>query len=125
MDQHRDLQQYPEALAACEQLIQFEKDRLSVNGEINGLVMKILLLHENLKRPAEALRVVDQALILLPPSNGSLLKNHLRETLKGRRERICQDLSPNQQRVDTLKRFFKGQLHRRERSHRSRKPASL
>jgi hypothetical protein len=59
------LQQYPEALAACEQLIQFKKDRLSVDREINGLVIKMLLLQESLKRPVEALRVVDQALTLL------------------------------------------------------------
>jgi tetratricopeptide (TPR) repeat protein len=122
-DQHRDLQQYPEALAACEQLIQFEKDRSSVDGEINDLVIKMLLLQEHLKRPAEALRAVDQALTLLHrKKKHSKMARMTIKSLEQRREAIRQNLSLNQRRVDTLKRFFKGQLHRRKRFPRSRKP---
>jgi tetratricopeptide (TPR) repeat protein len=126
VDRHRKMQQYLEALAACEQLIQFEKGRASVDGEITGLVMKMLLLHENLNRPAEALRVLDQALALLRlRKKESRMARMTYRGLLRRREEIRQNLSPNQRRVDTLKQFFTGQflLYRRKRSPHSHTPA--
>lgn len=109
VDRHKELRQYSEALAVCEQLIQFERGRSSVNGEINGLVRKMLLLHENLKRPEEALCALDEALTLIRRrQKHSKMAQGLGSLLLRWREATHQNLSPNQRRVDTLKRFFKG-----------------
>ena len=125
VDRYRDVQQYAEALDACEQLIQFAKNRSSVGGEINGLVRKMLLLHENLNRPVEALRTVDRALMLLRrrKKNSEMTQMTIRSLLR-RREEIRQKLSPNQRRIDTLTCFLTGRFYRRKRSRRSPRPAS-
>jgi tetratricopeptide (TPR) repeat protein len=95
---YRQLQHYAEALAAYDAFVQVEKDRSSALGAIRGLIFKALLLQKDLNRPADALQALDQALALFPATNWP----SLHATTERIREKILQDLPPNQQKTDEL-----------------------